>query len=170
MAITFDGTAKIIALDGALSVSVQAIYSRWVDWFAVSSNSKFLPAFRTIGDPAGADGYALPVIAFLLNGWRIRPLGGAYELTLDGGILVAPVGASAFADVVSGQEPKIRYSQPVQAIAYSTSGGAALTAEQIAAAILAAAQVAPIHADVQRVNNIEIIGTGVAGDSMRPAP
>jgi hypothetical protein len=36
--------------------------------------------------------------------------------------------------------------------------------------MLAAAQATPIHSDVQRVNGIEITGTGVTGDSMRPVP
>jgi hypothetical protein len=36
--------------------------------------------------------------------------------------------------------------------------------------MLAAAQATPIHSDVQRVNGVEITGTGVAGDSMRPVP
>jgi hypothetical protein len=49
---------------------------------------------------------------------------------------------------------------------YVTEGGA----DTIATAVLAAAQAAPIHADIQRVNGVEIVGTGVAGDSMRPAP
>jgi hypothetical protein len=168
MAITFDGAAKLVLLDGATSVSVQSMYSRWVDWFATSTNSKFLPAFRTIGDPLGIDGYALPVIAFLQNGWRIRPLGGAYEINFDGGILVAPVGTSPFAPVASGQEPAIRYSQPVQAIAYSSTGGAAITPEQIAAAVLAAAQASPVHANIKRVNDYVVDGQGTDADPWGP--
>jgi hypothetical protein len=173
MAATFDGAARLILLDGATQENVQEIYSRWVDWVAAGTNSRFPLALKSLGDPAGVDGYALPVIAFLVNGWRVRPAGQATTSTVEigGGILVGPGGADPFAPVLSGVEPRIRYAQPVQAIAYSTGGAAgAPTAQQIAAATLAAATATPIHADVQRVNNIKIVGTGVTGDSMRPAP
>ena len=173
MAATFDGVAHLVLLDGSMQEDVQDIYSRWVDWVAAGTNSRFLPAFQSLGDPAGVDGYPLPVIAFLINGWRVRPAGQATASAVEigGGILVGPGGGDPFAPVLSGVEPRIRYAQPVQAIAYSTGGAAgAPTAQQIAAATLAAAAATPIHADVQRVNNIEIVGTGVTGDSMRPAP
>ena len=166
MAITFDGPGKLVLLDGAATVSVQVIYSRWVDWFATATNSRFLPAFRTVGDPGAQDGYAIPVIAFLLNGWRIRPLAGDYTLTVGGGIIVAPTGVDPF-DQAFSAGPRIRYEQPVAAIAYSTAGGAG--APEIAAAVLAAAQAAPIHSDVQRINGVEIAGSGATGDSFRPA-
>ena len=48
------------------------------------------------------------------------------------------------------------------------SGGTAPTAAENAAAVLAAAQITPIHANVKQVNSVTIQGTGVAGDSMRP--
>jgi hypothetical protein len=168
MAITFDGPSKIIQLDGAVQESIQNIYSRWVDWFATGTNSRFLPAFRTIGDPSGLDGYGIPVIAFLLNGWLIRPLAGVYELRLTGGILVGPGGTSGFVQPGPG-DPRTILAQPVQTFAY-TIGAAGPTEAQIAAAVLAAAETTPIAANVERVNAIPIIGSGVTGDSFRPAP
>jgi len=40
---------------------------------------------------------------------------------------------------------------------------------EIAAAILAAAQVTPIHADIQKVNNVDVTGTGQSGNEWGPA-
>jgi len=51
-----------------------------------------------------------------------------------------------------------------------TAGGSSgATPEDIAAAILAAAQLAPIHADIQKVNAIEVKGTGTTGNEWGPA-
>jgi hypothetical protein len=50
-----------------------------------------------------------------------------------------------------------------------TAGGSSgATPEDIAAAILAAAQLAPIHADIQKVNAIEVKGTGTTSDPWNP--
>ena len=42
-----------------------------------------------------------------------------------------------------------------------------MTPEQIAAAILAAAQITPIHANTQLMNDAEVIGDGTEGDAWR---
>lgn len=172
MAATFDGAARLVILDGATQESVQEMYSRWVDWVAAGTNSRFLPAFQSLGDPAGVDGYALPVIAFLVNGWRVRPAGQvtAYTVEIGGGILVGPDGADPFAPVLSGVEPRIRYAQPVQAIAYSTGGTAgAPTATQVAAAVRLNLETGdPIPADIARVNGVEVDGTGAENDPWGP--
>ncbi len=44
-----------------------------------------------------------------------------------------------------------------------------LSPQTLAAAVLDAAQAAPIHADVQRVNNYEVIGDGQSGSRWGPA-
>lgn len=49
------------------------------------------------------------------------------------------------------------------------SGGTYPSAESIAAAILAAAQVTPIHSDVQRVRSQSLVGSGVELDPWGPA-
>jgi hypothetical protein len=51
-------------------------------------------------------------------------------------------------------------------IAVSTSGNE-YTLEQIAAAILAAAQATPIHADMRKTNNVAIHGDGTEGNKFR---
>jgi len=114
--ISFDGANKIIQLDGAATVSIRGIYSRWVDWAATSDNLKWLPAFSTVGQPP-----TVPVYVTLLNGWLVRPLAGAYTLTLNDGFLYVDGGGDPLTAVSSGTEPRVRYENPVIAVGYSTS-------------------------------------------------
>ena len=57
MTYSFDGVNKIITpteapVGGEISINVQEIYSRWIDWFLTSDNSKYLMAMRAVGgDP-----------------------------------------------------------------------------------------------------------------------
>lgn len=71
--VTFDGINKRIYVApsvSALSVK-QDLYSNWKEWMQLYDNSKYLPAFRTIGgDPVGGGKYAGDIY-FLLNGWQI---------------------------------------------------------------------------------------------------
>lgn len=44
-----------------------------------------------------------------------------------------------------------------------------LALNALAAAILAAAQIAPIHADMRKINNATLTGAGVVGNEWGPA-
>lgn len=171
MAIQFDGPNKVIILtSGTVTLSVRDLWSRWVDWLLTSDNSKFLPAMSLLGgddiDPIA--GTTIPVYVSLLNGWRVRPQAANHTLAVTDGILLVLGGGDPFVNPSGSFVVRINFQQPVQAIGFSTGGGGGATPEQIAAAILAAAQATPIHANVKEVNNVEITGTGVSGDSMRP--
>lgn len=61
----------------------------------------------------------------------------------------------------------VRYTVPVQAQGISTSGSTGPSAAEIAAAILAAAQITPIHSDMRKTNGHGIIGDGTEGDKFR---
>jgi hypothetical protein len=132
MAITFDGANRIIQLDGAATVSIRGIYSRWVDWAATSDNLKWLPAFSTVGQPP-----TVPVYVTLLNGWLVRPLAGAYRLTLNDGFLYVDGGGEPITAVSSGTEPRVRYENPVIAVGYESGGGSPLDPAAVADAMLA---------------------------------
>ena len=108
MAITIDGPARLILLDGATTQSIREMYSRWVDWANSGDNQKYLPAFSVIADPP-----TIPVYATLENGWLVRPLGGDYTLTLTDGFLYDAGSGDPIAAVASGQEPRVRYEKPV---------------------------------------------------------
>jgi hypothetical protein len=73
--ITFNGATKLIVLSATTELDVQDLWSRWVDWVATDDNSKFLPAFRSVGGDTidSVAGTYIPVYTFMLNGWKIRP-------------------------------------------------------------------------------------------------
>ncbi len=134
MAITFDGTTKLISLSaGTVSLGVRDLWSRWVDWLKLSDNSKFSVAFSTVGgdaiDPVA--GTFVPVYLFLQNGWRIRPQEASHTLNVSDGILLVAGGGDPFVNTVGSFVVRVNYQQPVQAITVSTGGGGGgLTGEQ----------------------------------------
>ncbi|HPS76536.1 MAG TPA: hypothetical protein PLS53_00110 [Thermoanaerobaculaceae bacterium] len=130
MAITFDGINRIILLDGAITVSIRTMYSDWVRWVATADNARFAVAFSTVADPP-----TVPLYATLINGWLVRPIGGAYILTLNQGFLYKDGGGDPFSPVTSGAEPRIRYENPVIAVGYDVGGGG-LTQQQVRDAMM----------------------------------
>lgn len=169
MAYAFDGTAKTITLSAQTTMSVRDVYSRWADWMASSDNAKYLPAFSTLGgdDIDAAAGTKVPAYAFLVNGWRIRPQESSHTLNVTDGILLVQGGGDPFINTAGSFIVRINYQQPVQAISFSSGGGSGPTAAEIAAEILAAASITPIAANVQKMNDADVIGTGALGDAWR---
>lgn len=135
MGYSIDGASKVITLTaGTTSVSVRDLWSRWVDWFLTGDNSKYLPAFVNVGgdeiDPA--EGTYIPIYAFLMNGWKIKPQEADHTLTIKDGILLVNGGGDPFNNTNGSYVVRINYQQPVQAISFSAEGGTAPTAEEIA--------------------------------------
>jgi hypothetical protein len=164
MAITLDGATKRIILDSA-SVTAAQIWSAWVDWHG--ANTEWPLAFRQVGGDALGGGLFIPPYYFLLNGWRVRPMESSHNLTITGNLFVEGGGVPVVATLGTYQV-NVQYTVPVQAQGISTSGGTGPSAADIAAAILAAAQVTPIHSDIRKVNNVVVQGTGQTGDEWRP--
>ena len=162
MAITFDGASKLILLDGATTVSIRAIYSRWVDWAA--SNLHFLPAFAVIADPP-----TVPVYATLLNGWKVKPLAGSYTLTLNDGFLYDGAAGDPITSS-GGIEPRIRYQNPVIAVGYATGESPQQADIDAIRAVTDALTIEAgrILADIRAVRGIDVNGTGTAGDPWGP--
>jgi hypothetical protein len=138
MAYTFDGSNKLIIITAQVTMSVRDVYSRWVDWLALADNAKYLPAFETLGgnDIDPSSGTKVPIYAFLLNGWRIKPQESNHTLSVTDGVLLVQGGGDPFVNTLSSFVVRINYQQPVQAITVSTGGGAPFTAEDVADAIL----------------------------------
>jgi hypothetical protein len=135
MAIAFNGAAKLITLSsGTTSLDVIDLYSEWKRWVAIG-NANFLPAFAPVGgDPIDATaGTAIPLYAFLINGWKIRPQEANHTLSVFGGVLVVEGGGDPFVNTIGEFTVRISYQQPVQAIAISTTGGggSGITVDQI---------------------------------------
>lgn len=133
MGYIIDGISKTITLTtGTITVSVRDVWSRWVDWFLTGDNSKFLPAFQTVGgdDIDASQGTKIPIYSFLMNGWKIRPQEANHVLTINDGILLVNGGGDPFLNTLGAYTVRVNYQQPVQAISFSTGGGT-LTKEQI---------------------------------------
>lgn len=135
MGYIINGVTKTITLTtGTTSVSVRDVWSRWVDWFLTSDNSKFLPAFEQVGgnDIDIAQGTKIPIYAFLVNGWKLKPQESNHTLTINDGILLVNGGGDPFLNTTGAYTVRINYQQPVQAISFSTGGsGSTLTKEDI---------------------------------------
>lgn len=164
MAITFDGATKRIILDSA-SVSAATIWSRWVDWHA--SNTEWPMAFRQVGGDDLGSGLSIPPYFFLQNGWRVRPMESSHNLTITGNLFVDGGGVPVVSTLGTYQV-NVNYTVPVQAQGISTSGSTGPSAEDIAAAILAAAQITPIHADMRKILGAPFDGTGSDSDPWGP--
>ena len=135
MAFSFDGPSKVITLSaGTTSVSVRDLWSRWVDWFLTGDNSKYLPAFEFVGgnDIDTDAGTFIPVYAFLMNGWKVKPQEANHTLNIRDGILLVNGGGDPFNNTNGAYTVRINYQQPVQAISFATGGGGGgVTAEDI---------------------------------------
>jgi len=126
MALSFDGATKVITLTaGTTSVSVRDLWSRWVDWFLTSDNSKYLPAFVNVGgdDIDVGAGTKIPIYAFLMNGWKLKPQEANHTLTVSDGVLLVNGGGDPFNNTTGAYTVRINYQQPVQAISFSAEGG-----------------------------------------------
>lgn len=121
----FDGDNRLIILENTLSLDVVDLYSRWKDWVLDADNSKYLPAFKTVGgEPIDAmAGTSVPLFAFLTNGWRLRPFEASYTLVVSGGVLLVEDGGDPFVDTIDPWTVRINYQNPVQAIVVNTGGG-----------------------------------------------
>lgn len=126
----FDGSQKVISLtSGTTTLDVKDLYSRWKDWVLQSDNSKWETAFSVSGgDPIdpGA-GTSVPLYAFLMNGWRIKPQEANHTLNVNNGVLLVYGGGDPFTDTNGSYIVRVNYQQPVQAITVATGG---LTSQQ----------------------------------------
>jgi hypothetical protein len=164
LAPTFNGTTKRITLAaGTTTLDLIALHSWWKEW-VLADNASSPIAFSTVG----GDIPAIPLYLFLLNGWRIVPQSADHTLTVTNGILEVDGGGDPFVDPASGSyKIRINRQTPGIAIGYSSTGGSSPSAADIAAAILAAAQIAPIYADTRRMNGAQVHGSGISTDQWR---
>jgi hypothetical protein len=125
MAYSFDGPARVITITAQTAMDVRDLYSRWADWVNTGDNSKYLPAFSTVGGEAidATAGTSIPIYAFMQNGWKIRPQESNHTLNVAGGVLLGPGGGDPFINPIGAFTIRISYSQPVQAITVATGGG-----------------------------------------------
>ena len=167
MAITIDAATKRLILDSA-SVTAKDIFRAWADWMLLSDNSKYLPAFSATGGDDLGGGLSIPPYYFLLNGWRVRPMEANHNLTITGNLFVDGGGVPVVSTLGTYQV-NVNYTVPVQAQGIATGGSSGPSAAEIVAALLAAAQITPIHADLRKINAVTVDGAGVPGNEWGPA-
>lgn len=110
MGYEFDGPNKKIRLTiGTTLVEIDDMYSRWVDWFLTSDNSKYFMAIRCVGGDAISSVKNLGLTFFLINDWRIVPQSADHRLTLNGNLVTDPSGYSPI-DTVPGYSIIVEYS------------------------------------------------------------
>lgn len=167
MEITIDAANKRLILDSA-SVTAKDIFRAWADWMLLSDNMKYPPAFSATGGDDLGGGLSIPPYYFLLNGWRVRPMEANHNLTITGNLFVDGGGVPVVSTLGTYQV-NVNYTVPVQAQGIATGGSSGPSAAEIAAAILAAAQITPIHADLRKINAVTVDGAGVPGNEWGPA-
>jgi len=103
--VTFDGVNKLILInEGVTDIDVQTdIYSDWKEWVRTEDNLKYLDPLSTVGGEPTVAGQRLDVTYFLINGWKIKPYQGTYDLNLignifdvDGGSIKVPADVNRF--------------------------------------------------------------------------
>lgn len=188
--VSFNGTARRIKVNAGVStLDIQTeVYSAWIRWVEREDNAKYLPAMRFSGldpIPGGSTGGTF----FLSNGWKLEydpnvvAVSGvlysddyptAYWSDADAPIYPAVVSSLVNAAVVTQNVVTGTALTPEETAA--AVWGAAVrtltasldpTTAQIVAAIIAAAQADPIHADTKRMNGAQVVGTGTEGDAWR---
>ena len=159
MAFTFNGAAKTISFTGG-ALSVREMWSRYIDWLETGDNSKYLPMLRTVG----MDTPDIPFYVFLEIGVTLVVTNTTIPTVVGDGVVKTDDSRDPF----GGAVVNVRYEAPGIAIGYSTTGGTAgPSVESIAAAILAAAQITPIHSDLRKAVGQLYHGDGSEGDKLR---
>jgi hypothetical protein len=100
----------------------------------------------------------------VLGAWQLRFPAGDYVARVAGGNFIGGPGGDPIAYTAGVQTLLIQSA----ASTVVTAGGSVPTAAQNAAAVLAAAQSTPIHADIRKVNAITVDGAGTEADPFGP--
>jgi hypothetical protein len=132
MALSFDGTTKIVTITTDTTLDVKDLWSRWVDWWLTSDNSKYGLAMAQVGgdDIDVVAGTKIPVYIYLQDGWKVKPKEASHTLNVNDGVLLSDDSSDPFTDTTGSFVVRINYQQPVQAISFSTGGSGGLTAPQ----------------------------------------
>ena len=166
MAITFDPSIKRIILD-SVSVTATEIYSRWVDWAAQDDNLKWGPVFRQVGSDDLGGGLSIPPYFFLQGAWKVRPMESDHSLTITGNLFVEGGGVPVVR-TVGPHQVNVNYTVPVQAQGITVSGSTGPSVSEITDAIMAALLASTVPANIKKVNDVDVNGSGTELDPWGP--
>lgn len=124
MALSFNGSTKVVSITADTTLDVKDLWSRYVDWFLTGDNSKYGEAMSQVGgndiDPSA--GTSIPVYIYLLNGWKVKPKEANHTLNVSNGILLTSDSSTPYQATSGSYNVVIRDQQPVQAIGVATGG------------------------------------------------
>lgn len=164
---TFDFAADRIDVDaGTDDVDVGDLYTAIKQAQASAEGVIYGRIASGSGLVALGPGVQVGLTVELLGAWQLRFPAGNYIARVAGGNLVGGPGGDPIAYTAGVQTLLIQSA----ASTVVTAGGSVPTAAQNAAAVLAAAQAAPIHADIRRVNSYAVAGEGTPADPWGPSP
>jgi len=124
--VTFDGPNRLILInDGEHFLDEQTdIYSDWKDWVLLEDNLKYLPAIETVGGEPTIQGQRLDATYFLINGWKLKPFSGTYDLDIVGNIFEVDGGSIKIsADVITDVPNNITINVNTSVIVRQVDGG-----------------------------------------------
>ncbi len=139
----FDGDNKRIHIDGTyqagdvIQFTPNELWSRYVDWVATGTNSRYLPAMEVIGGNSIGGGQYVGTYLFFRNdlGWRgVPPMVDGITVMINGSFF----GKDPELPVMEnnpGQETDLVINRSTLVTAVSTSGGSTYTLAQIADAV-----------------------------------
>ena len=164
----FDGHGRLIFVDqSTATIDVADIYARWKDWVHCTvcqddTSAKWTSAIRYSGSdpiPGGFTGATF----FMINGWRLvyNP-----STTAVRGVLFSEDYDTAYWNMQLLPVYPVTVSAVVNQVT-TTQNIVTGDPQAIVAAILAAAQATPIHADMRKTNNEQIVGDGTEGNKFR---
>jgi hypothetical protein len=133
VALSFNGSTKIVSITTDTELDVKDLWSRYVDWYLTSDNSKYGPAMSQVGgnDIDTVAGTSIPVYIYLENGWKVKPKEANHTLSVVNGILLTSDSSTPYQATTGSYNVVIRDQQPVQAIGVATGGGGGSSAADI---------------------------------------
>ena len=162
---TFDFAASKIDVDvGSVDIDCILFYSAIKSAQASREGILYDVIAQGSGLSVLGPGVQVGLTVQLLGSWQLRFPSGNYIARVAGGNLIGGPSGDPIAYTAGVQTLLIQSA----ASTVVTEGGSVPTAEQNAAAVLTAAQTAPIHADVRKVNNYAVDGTGTPSDPWGP--
>ena len=175
--VTFDGVNKLVLINnGETDLNIQIdLYSAWKEWLLLEDNMKYFQAINTVGGEPTIGDERLDVTYFLINGWKIKPYPGSYDLVLTGNIFDVDGGSiKVQADVVDESANNISINTNTSVIVrqitteVSSSGGGIFDPETIVSASLFGVQETSLYNIENRVISIENILSNPVTASLVP--
>lgn len=161
---TFDFSTSLIGMDiGAVDVDCIQLYAACKSAQASEEGVIYEPVAKGSGLNELGPGVQVGLTVELLGDWQLRFPPGNYIARVSGGNLIGGPNGDPIAYTAGVQTLLIQSA----ASTVVSASGSIPTPEDNAAAVLAAAQAAPIHADVKRTNGETIIGDGSENNKFR---